>query len=273
MLNALSSSLNATDEKILYDRMKADSNNSMFYVGVNPEDSQKSMIIFDRVTKDLLESKRAFIEDSTIVDTFLNKVVFLMNPFQASRVRKSKDNIFGAPMAMILSHETHPEVSNLYTYRSRQGQEMGLIKGILKSKLEDAITQQGVTKTLEGYQCSDRLRSVLTKDLDQDWVILPLFFFKRFIFICLGIFVFSFYSVIAEYFYFITFCIDTNQRAIIPVDTTLDAEILEEIIDEESDTKDNKRVKRGPIVVQTKRHEQKRLKIAEPAVMAEVDID
>lgn len=67
MLNALSNSVNATDEKVLYDRMKGDSSNSMFYVGVNPEDSQASISVLDRITKDLLADKRAFIEDSTIL--------------------------------------------------------------------------------------------------------------------------------------------------------------------------------------------------------------
>ena len=146
--------LNGTDERVLYERIMADENDTIktFAMG----DSASLLELSSSLFNDMVLHKRAIIEDSLWMDASVEHLFCHMYPEGAENMVKSSGNLFGAPMSMLLSHETRPEIVRLFVYRSRTGVEFGMVKGVNQAKIPGAIElMSGVAKTIKGYQCTD----------------------------------------------------------------------------------------------------------------------
>ena len=125
MLNVLSKSRNGTILRELLDRAyQAD---SVVSADINNPQAglQEVMGVFEEVH----HLTRAVVEDSVMLDIIASQMACHIQPQVMEGIVKSRSPIYQAPMAMLLSHDTHPDIVRLYDYRSRTGIEFGIIKG------------------------------------------------------------------------------------------------------------------------------------------------
>lgn len=200
MPQVLSRSENGSDERVLYDRIIANRNNSI--VEFELTDLPKLMEKLFNMLYEMTSLKIAVIEDSMFMDTYVEHFLCHMIPYRAKLTVKSEENILGAPMAMLISQDTNQEVVKLFAYRSRNGAEFGIFKGVSQVKMPGAVTEiSGIAKTIDGYQCADLLRGMIMESMDQGWQPLPISFFVWFILICCSIIVFSYFALKIEHLF------------------------------------------------------------------------
>lgn len=198
MLNALSTARDGTEESVLYRRVVANENVSV--VTFQQADPMGQMM---KITIELTDGKRAVIEDSSFLDMFLRHFTCNLIPERAENIIKSNEIILGAPLAMILSHSTHPEVVKLFEYRTRTGMETGFEKGTMTRKVGWAIAESGMTtRSSKGLQCSDILERVIMQSFGEKWDPIPIQFFGRFISICSSIISTALIVLLGELFLF-----------------------------------------------------------------------
>ena len=63
-----------------------------------------------------------------------------------------------------------------------------MMEGFFNSRVDGALGVAGIVKSLKGYGCTETLQGYLYRDMDiPEWNPFSLFFFKRFLYICIGI--------------------------------------------------------------------------------------
>ena len=197
MYNVISKARNGTDKRVLIDR--AMEKGAVLTLEIKMETALPTALeIFEEVSN----HRRAIIEDSSILDIAINNVICHLLPEKALKFVKSNEEIYNSPQAMLISHSTHPQVVDLFLYRSLTGIEFGMVKGSFNSKIDGALGAAGIVKSLKGYVCTDTLQGYLYRDMDTpQWNPLPLFFFQRFLYICIGIIFCAMIVLIIDFFY------------------------------------------------------------------------
>ena len=173
MVKVLECAPNDSDERAIYN--KALEEKSIITFDLTSETMMGDLLtVFD----DAENYTRAIIEDSTYLDPVIDQVVCHMMIERAEKIVKSKQSLYSAPMAMLLSHSTNRHVVELYIYRSLTSIEFGIVKGLKTHKLEDVLIQMGMSKNIKGYQCADVIFGILIPDLEKGWDPLPFEFFS-----------------------------------------------------------------------------------------------
>lgn len=131
---------------------------------------------------------KAVIEDISILGITINNTICHLLPEKALKFVKSNQELYNSPKAVLISHSTHPQVVDFFLYRSLTGIKFDIAKGTFSSRIDGALDVAGIIKSLKRYVCTDTLQGYLYRDMDiSKWNPLPLFFFKRFLYICIGI--------------------------------------------------------------------------------------
>lgn len=178
MLNVLSMSRNNSVERNLYDKIIQNGNTSL--ITITKIDHSNPMSYSMNIFKDISDGVRAIIEDSTIFDIMQVHICCHIIPEFASKIKKSKDVIASAPQAMLLSHNTHPQVVKLFSYRSKSGYELGICDGAARFSFRAPMKKIGYNANAKGYQCADNFRGKkLMEILDKDWQPMCIQFFSR----------------------------------------------------------------------------------------------
>ena len=102
---------------------------------------------------------------------------------------------------MLISHATHSILVKLFIYRSETGVEFGIVKAIMTRRIDTALDEAGIKPNIKGCDCADQMQGVSIKDMETpEWNPLPLFFFQRFLYTCIGIMLCAMIVFIIEIF-------------------------------------------------------------------------
>lgn len=183
MPRELKNSLPDSDEEVLYNWIMRDESISIINFDLDLNNPQKTLTPITSLLEEMQLRERCVIEDSSIFDYILIHCVCHMFP-AAYEVKSSKEVIAGAAQAMLVSHDTHPEVVKLFTYRCRAGYESGIATGIARVIMGKQLSDANFAKSVRGFECGEIIEKTDKKYLDKDWIPLQYSFFERMINIC-----------------------------------------------------------------------------------------
>ena len=174
MIPVLSNSLEGSKERALLDRaIECDSLYSMQSVG-----GATSALL--GTIKDAANHTRAIVEDRWIFDFLLEGIMCHMVPNETMRFIKSSEPVYNLPTAMIISHATHPNVVQMYKFRSMNTFELGIMGGLMRIQFNPIVTEAlGLTRSIKGFICADTIADIIPEDMRDEWNPLPIHFFTQ----------------------------------------------------------------------------------------------
>lgn len=150
------------------------------------------------ILAEVSNGNRSLVEDALVTDVGVGRVFCFIQPKVIRGIVKSKYPGYNVPNFMVLSHNTHPKVVELFEYRSANNVELGVGDGAIRQYSESVRSLLAVPESIEGFMCEQKFLNMVPKVIEQDWNPLPMAFFTLFIIICSSIIFIALIVLIAE---------------------------------------------------------------------------